>query len=101
MPSSLPLDDIAHTSCILVKVIDQGLGTTSPEYTDSAEVNYSGRLIPTDDYPEGYEFDRSYLTNYDPDVDVPARVAVNGVVDGFSTALQHMHKGGRSSSLTS
>ena len=54
---------------------------------------YSGRLMPTTHYPLGYEFDRSYLSTYDPDVDVPSTMAVNGVVEGFSTAVQHMHRG--------
>lgn len=93
MPSDLSLEELAHTNCILVDVVTKGSGTTSPEYTDSAAVHYSGRLIPTEDYPLGYEFDHSYLTTYDPDVDVAARVAVKSLVDGFSTALQHMHRG--------
>lgn len=86
---------VAHTGCILVDVIKKGsaLETTSPLFTDSVSVNYSGRLMPTTHYPLGYEFDRSYLSKYDPDVDVPASLAVNGVVEGFSTAVQHMRRG--------
>jgi FKBP-type peptidyl-prolyl cis-trans isomerase FklB len=32
--------------------------------------------------------------SFDPEVDVPARFKVNGnILPGFSTALQHMHRG--------
>ena len=92
-PSSMSLSDIDYTSCIVVDVLERGEGTTCPYYTDSVQVHYSGRLIPTDDYPAGYEFDRSWLTVFDPDVDMPATFAVNGVKAGFSTAVQHMHRG--------
>ncbi|MBQ3700441.1 MAG: FKBP-type peptidyl-prolyl cis-trans isomerase [Prevotella sp.] len=86
---------VAHTGCILVDVIEEAdeTETTYPLYTDSVKVEYSGRLMPTTHYPLGYEFDRSYLSTYDPDVDVPSTMAVNGVVEGFSTAVQHMHRG--------
>jgi len=88
--------DLPHTSYILVDVIESAVGgddELSPLYSDSVSVNYSGRLMPSDSYPQGYEFDRSWLNVYDPDVDVPYTVAVNGVVEGFSTALQYMHRG--------
>ena len=94
--SSKSVSEVAHTNCVLVDVIESGEGPasqTSPYYTDSVAVNYSGRLMPTTRYPSGYEFDRTYLTTFDPDVDVPSQFAVNGVVEGFATALQHMHRG--------
>ena len=92
-PSSLSLSEIAHTKSILVDVVKDGSGVQSPYYTDTVLIHYVGHLIPTDDYPDGYEFDRSYLSVYDPDVDVPYKVAVSGLVEGFSTALQHMNRG--------
>ena len=92
-PSSKTVSELAHTDCILVDVIEKGSGTPSPYYTDSVAIHYSGRLIATDDTPGGYEFDRSYLTSLDEAVDVPYEVGVNSVVNGFSTALQHMHRG--------
>lgn len=95
MPASRALSDVPHTSCILVDVIESGIGTTSPYFTDSVAINYSGRLMPSEHYTLGYEFDRSYLSEYDPDVDVPGRFAVSGVVEGFATALQKMHRGDR------
>ncbi len=92
-PASRALTDVAHTSCVLVDVLSKGLGESSPYYTDSVSINYSGSLIPTEDYPNGYVFETSYLKNFDPAVDVPVSSAVAGFVEGFSTALQQMHLG--------
>ncbi len=92
-PSNRPLGEVAHTSCVLVDVISSGYGTLSPYFTDSVKVNYTGRLIPTTDYPYGYIFEKSFLTTYDPVVDVPVTIAVSGSIDGFCTALQQMHRG--------
>ncbi|MBQ4386939.1 MAG: FKBP-type peptidyl-prolyl cis-trans isomerase [Prevotella sp.] len=96
--SSKSVSEVEHTKCVLVDVLKEGVGPeslSSPFYTDTVLVNYSGRLMPTVRYPSGYLFDSSYLTTYDPDVDVPYQTAVNlnSMVEGFSTALQHMHRG--------
>ncbi len=94
--SSKPLKDIDHTQCVLVDVLEKGpeSETATPLFTDSVQVHYSGRLIPSPHYPNGYEFDKSYLTTYDPEVDVPSEFLLSGnIVQGFSTALQHMHRG--------
>ena len=93
--SDKTLSEIEHTKCVLVDVIEHGdLGGECPQYTDSVSVHYSGRLLPTDDYPTGYVFDQSYLTTLDPAVDVPASFALNGsILEGFSTVVQHMHRG--------
>lgn len=92
-PESLALNEIAHEKCILVDVLKKGEGSQCPFYTDTVQVHYVGRLIPTQNYFAGFEFDKSYLSTYDPDVDVPYKVSVSGVVEGFSTALQHMNRG--------
>ncbi len=95
--SSKSASEVEHTNCVLVDVLKEGAGAeslSSPYYTDTVLVNYSGRLMPTVRYPSGYLFDSSYLTTYDPDVDVPYQMAVNAAeVEGFATALQHMHRG--------
>lgn len=85
--------EYAHTDCVLIEVLEKGAGTTSPYYSDSVAIHYSGRLIDTPETPGGYEFDRSYLTTLDPEVDPPYEVGVSELVDGFATALQHMHRG--------
>lgn len=86
---------LSPTNNIVVKVIEEGSGTTSPIYTDSVKVNYRGRLIPSPSYPEGYVFDESYSGEYVEDLITPSRFTVSGVIDGFATALQNMHVGDR------
>lgn len=95
--SSKSLSEVEHTKCILVDVLQEGtVGGDCPHYTDSVSVHYIGRLIPTDDFSSGYVFDQSFLTTFDPDVDVPGTFCLSGsIVNGFSTALQHMHRGDR------
>lgn len=65
---------------ILYKVIEKGDGTVSPLFTDSVKVNYKGQLIN----------DKVFDSNWDQK---PAEFKVDGLVDGFSTALQHMKVG--------
>lgn len=79
-----------HVYC---KVLQAGDGTASPAYTDYVSVNYSGRLIPSATYPQGYIFDSSYEGELDPSFDVPAEFQLSGTVRGFSTAIQHMVAG--------
>ena len=99
----------AHTDCILVDRIEEGMGGNSPYYNDSVVIHYSGHLLPSTSYPSGMVFDKSYLKSTpDQAVDAPARIAVSSTtgtvsyyrmptcsdfVAGFATALQHMHRG--------
>lgn len=78
---------------IAVEVLEEGTGSGSPMFTDSVLVNYRGRLIPSVSYPEGYVFDESYTGEYDYNTARPTKFVVGGLVDGFTTALQHMHIG--------
>ena len=48
---NLPYKDCDN---IIVHVLKKGEGTTSPILTDSVQVSYRGRFIPTDNYKEGY-----------------------------------------------
>ena len=93
LPDTLSLSKASHTDCVLVDVLEEGDGGVSPLLTDTVEVHYRGWLIPSPSYPAGYQFDSSYTDVFDPDVAVPSSFAVNGVVEGFATALQHMHRG--------
>ena len=74
-------------------VLQAGDGTSHPMYTDSVLVNYSGRLIPSTNYSQGFLFDASYRGELDPQFDVPVALPLPGTVKGFSTALQHMVAG--------
>ena len=80
---------------VLVDVLGTGDAneTACPYLNDSVEVHYSGRLIPSTTYTTGYEFDKSYLEPFDEDTAVPSKFIANGVVIGFGTALQKMHRG--------
>jgi FKBP-type peptidyl-prolyl cis-trans isomerase FklB len=64
------------------KVIKEGNGP-SPKETDTVVTNYRGTLI------DGTEFDSSYKRNE------PATFPVNGVIKGWSEALQLMKKGSK------
>lgn len=84
------------TDSICARIIERGEGTVFPLYTDSVKVNYMGHLIPTDSYKEGRVFDHSgvYENNsyvFSPNYSSPARFAVSNLVEGFTTALMHMH----------
>ncbi|MBO4608230.1 MAG: FKBP-type peptidyl-prolyl cis-trans isomerase [Prevotella sp.] len=87
---------------IVVKVLQEGSGSGCPLFTDSVRVHYRGQLIASTSYKDsedselGLVFDKSWRTDvYEPNTFVPAKFAVSRVVDGFSTALQHMHIGDR------
>ena len=88
--------EVAHTDCILVDRLATGTGTSSPYYTDTVSVHYRGHLIPSDSYPAGYEFDKSWEGTFDSATSIPTKFGVgSGLVLGFSTALIHMHRGDR------
>lgn len=64
------------------KVIKEGTGKT-PKSTDTVTVNYRGALI------DGTEFDSSYKRNE------PTSFPVNGVIPGWTEALQLMKTGSK------
>lgn len=64
------------------KIIKEGTGPT-PKATDTVTVNYRGTLI------DGTEFDSSYKRNE------PATFPVNGVIPGWTEALQLMKVGSK------
>lgn len=73
-----------------------GNGTYSPLFNDSVRVHYSGRLIPTASYPQGYNFDKSYSgTQLNELTDVPIINRTGGFIIGFTTALLNMKEGDR------
>ena len=79
---------------VYIKRIESGSGKRCPQYNDSIRVHYMGRLIPTDKYPQGYVFGKSYSTYVlNEATDVPALMAMNQNVDGFATALMRMVEG--------
>ncbi len=90
------------TDYIVVKVINEGTGSGYPLFTDSIRCHYRGQLMASTSYvdsqdPElGLVFDKSWSGDtFDASTFVPAKFSVAGVVEGFSTALQHMCIGDR------
>lgn len=89
----------SNTDYIIVNVLNEGTGSGCPIYTDSVRIRYSGRLLPSTSYPDGYEFD---TTNGDKTSDESNSGVANmylgyssngSLVNGFATALQYMHIG--------
>ena len=78
---------------VYCQVIKEGNGTTHPLYNDNVVINYSGRLIPSATYPDGYLFDKSYSGELNPSFNVPATLKLSETVSGFSTAIQNMTDG--------
>ena len=78
---------------VYCKVLESGDGI-SPFYTDTVSANYRGQLIPL---LEGtvVTFDQSYKGELNKDVAIPRSFAMNGVIPGWTTALQHMREGDR------
>ncbi len=78
---------------IIVEVLEEGMGSGCPLYTDNVWAHYKGYLLPSVSYPSGFVFDQSYYGDFNEQTAVPVELSVNTVVDGFSTALQNMHIG--------
>lgn len=81
------------TDYVYVKALQDGSGSDSPLFTDSVRIVYRGRLIPSATYPEGYVFDETVSGRFSLATGSTSKMLVSSVVDGFSTALQHMHRG--------
>jgi len=73
---------VTLASGLQYRVITAGTGPT-PELTDTVTTHYRGTLL------DGTEFDSSYKRNQ------PATFQVNGVIAGWTEALQLMHVGSK------
>lgn len=89
---------------IVVKKLESSTNTVLPLLSDTVEVHYVGRLKESANVHKnlGLVFDRSFpgdynpatgAFNFDPETATPVKFATSAVVNGFATALQHMHKG--------
>ena len=90
------------TDYILVKVLEEGTGSGCPLYTDTVRAHYRGQLLASttvvdkNDSELGMVFDSSWSGDvFDKNTFAPTKFGVAGVVEGLSTALQHMHIGDR------
>ena len=93
---SFTLDEASEgqpTDYVYAKVVEVGEGGDSPMYTDSVRVSYQGRLMPTATYPDGYIFDGTVYGSYSSATNATVRQSVASLIDGYATALLHMHRG--------
>lgn len=81
-PDFQELKSQSNNGYILYKVLDEGTGEVPIYYTSTVKVYYKGTLI------DGKVFDQQLFEN-----GAPATFKVNEMVDGVTTALQHMHVG--------
>lgn len=86
----------APESNIVVHVLNEGKGTGNPLFTDTVNIHYRGKLLPSKSYAEGYVFDSSWSGDYNLATMQPYdALPVSGYIDGVATALQHMSIGDR------
>lgn len=83
------------TDYVIVHVLNEGTGSGSPLISDTVRVHYRGRFIPSPSYLEGKVFDESFSGEYNLATMTPVKLGMGTAVDGFSTALLHMHIGDR------
>lgn len=88
-------EDVAGeaTDYVYVKMLEAGTSSDRPMYTDSVRISYRGRLIPTVSYQDGYVFDQTYSGAFHWETTAVSDALVSSFVDGFTTALLHMHRG--------
>ena len=79
---------------VYCKVLENGTGTLNPLFTDSVTAHYRGQLIPLYDGSK-VVFDQSFQGELNTEVAKPLVFTVNGVIEGWTTALQHMVEGDR------
>lgn len=84
---------------IICKILKKGEGTEAIYYTSTVKCYYKGCFVTNEDgnvisdrnnvLAEGEVFDSALRENSDD----PLETSVSSVVDGWTTALQHMHEG--------
>ena len=84
---------VSNTDYIYAKVIERGSETVCPAFTDSVRVIYRGRLIPSATWPEGKVFSSTVKDKFSIETGYTTKGLVSNFVEGFATALQHMHRG--------
>ena len=79
---------------VYCKILEKGTGTVKPLFTDSVTTHYRGQLIPLYD-GQKVVFDESFQGELNKEVAIPVGFTVNGVIEGWTTILQHMVVGDR------
>ena len=89
-----PSKEYETSRYVYCQVIKSGEGDGHPIYTDRVSIHYRGRLMPTEEHPEGFIFDQSYNTEaVNPSLSVPKEFVLSELVKGMASALQYMSTG--------
>lgn len=98
-PAYTKLESLSGEGFVMYKVLKSGEGKT-PLYTDKVKVLYTGWYRNDWAKPDTYTGEMGNVINnkrvFDSTADrdnVASEFVASGVVDGFSTALQHMKEG--------
>ena len=83
---------------VYCRILEKGMGTVKPLYSDSVAAHYRGQLIPLYD-GQKVVFDQSFQGELKEDLAVPVTFGlwegVGGVIEGWSSALPQMVEGDR------
>lgn len=98
-PEYTKLNSQSGNGFVMYKVLETGTGERSPYFTEQVKVLYTGWYKNIWDNPDTYSDENgNFITNkivFDTTSknNIARTFNVNGVVDGFSTALQNMKEG--------
>ena len=85
-----------NSDYVYVRVVESGIGTEKPLFSDTIRVAYRLRYIPTKSYPNGYLVSETYTGDFSWKTISVSNLALNNtLIDGFSTAVMNMHIGDR------
>lgn len=83
----------SNAGSIYVKVLKEGEDTQQIFYNSKVKCYYTGSFVA--EYPDRNIEAGDIFDSSEPPYQNPAEFEVNGVVDGFTTALMNMHVGDR------
>lgn len=98
-PSYTKLNALSNNGHIMYKVIEEATGDRSPYFNEYVKVRYTGWFKYNWNLADEYVDDNgNYITNkiiFDTteEGNIPRTFRVDGLVEGFSTALQFMKEG--------
>lgn len=93
------LNSLSGNGFIMYKVLETGMGDRAPFFNEQVKVRYTGWYKNIWTKPDTFTDEKgNFITNkiiFDTTSknNIARTFAVNGVVDGFSTALQYMKEG--------
>ena len=98
-PEYTKLNSLSGNGFIMYKVLETGTGDRAPYFNEQVKVRYTGWYKNISTKPDTFTDEKgNFITNkiiFDTTSknNIARTFTVNGVVDGFSTALQHMKEG--------